>query len=180
MAVARTKSPTEESPAAGPGPNVFRAIPTNAVIAVKTSKRSIPKVERRNRKGWMQGLREELICPLILGYVDALEISKAAGALKMKEIQHMFHTFFPWPLQDWEEPPRPLNKYNPLAPLPSPVPLTEESSVLWAKHMNTTNRVSHLNVSVMILLTAMPEVGTMGKVAHWCDAPPCHWLRPPG
>ena len=42
--------------------------------------------------------------------LDALEISKAAGTLKMKEIQHLFHSHFPWPMEDWEEPPRPLNK----------------------------------------------------------------------
>lgn len=157
MVVATSKKPTGKSPSAGPV-NVFRAIPTHAAVAVKTSKRSVPKVERKNHKGWMQGLREELICPLIPGYVDALEISKAAGTLKMKEIQHMFHTYFPWPLEDWEEPPRPLNKYDPLAPLPPPVPLTEERNILWAKHMNTMNSVSELKMLIKKSLMVMQRL----------------------
>lgn len=153
MVLATSKNPAGRTPSAGPPTNVFQAIPSNAVIAVKSSKRGVPKIERKNQKGWMQGLREEVICPLIPGYVDALEISKAAGALKMKEIQHMFHTYFPWPLEDWEEPPRPLNRYDPLAPLPPPFPLTEERSILWANHMNRTNKVSHSKIAGIILLT---------------------------
>lgn len=117
-----------------------------SVIAKKkqVSKKIVPKNERRNHKGWMDGLRAELVSPLIPAYMDALEISRQAGALKMKEIQHLFHWHFPWPIQDWEEPPRPFNRYDPLAPLPAPPDLTEERSVLWAAHMNDINKVRHL------------------------------------
>lgn len=140
MVTASHKKPASSSV----GRAVFRAIPVASVVANSkkvSKKKTVPKDQRKNRKGWMDGLRAELVCPLIPAYVDALEISKAAGTLKMKEIQHLFHSHFPWPMEDWEEPPRPLNKYDPLAPLPSPPNLTEERMVIWSKHMNSINKV---------------------------------------
>ena len=59
---------------------------------------------KRNAKGWMDGLREKYMLPLVSEFADArLNVSKAEKK-KMREILSKFHFWFPYPLQDHEEP----------------------------------------------------------------------------
>ncbi|KIY60613.1 hypothetical protein CYLTODRAFT_460625 [Cylindrobasidium torrendii FP15055 ss-10] len=99
--------------------------------AGRRAQAKVPKSNRRNNKGWMEGRREELIRPFLSLLVDALEISQAAYTQQMKQTIHFFHWHFPWPMRDVDEVPDveifgEISAFTPTGPLPRPKEMGED------------------------------------------------------
>ncbi|KAF9000333.1 hypothetical protein BDZ89DRAFT_1050947 [Hymenopellis radicata] len=62
------------------------------------------KKTRRNRKGWMDGMREETMLVYVPAFAQAIDSGWQAAEVSLKHILNVYHFHFPYTLPDDEEP----------------------------------------------------------------------------
>ncbi|KAL1684835.1 hypothetical protein GGG16DRAFT_28990, partial [Schizophyllum commune] len=145
--------PSPVAPPSGPTSVPTRATPAQAAThpaaparkgAGKKRKRGgKPKEERRNRKNWAEGVREEFMKPYVPRYVDA--VAKGgwpAGQAVIRELCAEYHAKIPWTLPYTKEPTTPLPEYDPTNP-PVLEPLSDEEEAERSAVLTELNGMLH-------------------------------------
>lgn len=73
-----------------------------------------PKDQRKSRRGWAEGKREEVLQPFLAKFTQAISGSKPQTAVEevLREVYSVFFFHFPWDKpDDWE--PEELEDYDP-------------------------------------------------------------------
>ncbi|KAJ7594807.1 hypothetical protein C8J56DRAFT_1044518 [Mycena floridula] len=126
-------------------------------------KKKIGKQDRKNAKGWAEGVCAMVLNPLVNGYAN----TKAQGQVQERQAWHRicdeFHAKIPWRLQDHEEPPLPLPDYDPKNPPPVEVLEGDELRAEQSKKASTNLRIcTWMNYHVTKIHRAAGKQGRAG------------------
>lgn len=93
-------------------------------MAKKRDRKRVAKEDRKNLRGWADGVRETILAPHLDAYAAALEKGWRPERAYLKKVCLEFHARVDWRTSDYEEPT--LKDWDPSALVKETLPAEEE------------------------------------------------------